>query len=94
MVGKVGDDFRYFYSGIPFQFSVDEHVQVSVRRPREETIQASAVCKATDSLSPILFRSYLAEDAAPQVAKMAGLKGLILNFRSSLDVMTGFLHLT
>ena len=90
MVGKVGDDFRYLYSGSPFQFSVDEHVQVSVRRPEKKLFKLVQFVKRPDSLSPILFRSYLSGRYCSQVAKMTGLKGLILNLRSTLDVMTGF----
>ena len=90
MVGKVGDDFRCLYSGSPFQFSVDEHVQVSVLRPEKKLFKLVQFVKRPDSLSPILFRSYLSGRYCSQVAQMKGLKGLILNLRNSLDVMTDF----
>ncbi len=90
MVGKVGDDFKYLYRGSPFQFSVDEHVQVSVRRPEKKLFKIVQFLKRPDSLSPILFRSYLSGRYCFQIAQMTGLKGLILNIRTPLDVMTGF----
>ena len=33
MVARVGDDFDQLYAGSPFQFHVDEHIAMPVRRP-------------------------------------------------------------
>ena len=46
--------------------------------------------KCPADLSPILFRSYMAGKYCSALSIMPSIKGLILNLRTPLDVMTGF----
>lgn len=90
MVAKVGNDLEYLYSGSPFQFCVDEAVQVSVVRPEKKLFKLVQFVKAPANLSPILFRSYLAGKYCSALSIMPGLRGLVLNMRTPLDIMSGF----
>lgn len=90
MVAKVGNDLEYLYSGSPFQFCVDEAVQVSVIRPEKKLFKLAQFVKAPANLSPILWRSYLAGKYCSALSVMPGLRGLVLNVRTPLDIMSGF----
>ena len=90
MVAKVGNDLEYLYSGSPFQFCVDEAVQVSVIRPEKKLFKLAQFVKAPANLSPILWRSYLAGKYCSALSVMPGLRGLVLNVRTPLDIMNGF----
>ena len=90
MVAKVGNDLEYLYSGSPFQFCVDEAVQVPVIRPEKKLFKLAQFVKAPANLSPILFRSYIAGKYCSALSVMPGLRGLVLNMRTPLDVMSGF----
>ena len=90
MVGKVGDDFKYLYEGSPFQFCVDESIKIPVIRQEKKMFKVVQFIKCPADLSPILFRSYMAGKYCSALSIMPGIKGLILNLRTPLDVMTGF----
>ena len=90
MVAKVGDDFNYLYSGSPFQFNVDETVILPVMRPEKKLFKIVQFIKKKDQLNPLLYNSYLKGKYCPMFADINGLKGLIINHRTSLDVMTNF----
>ncbi len=90
LVGKVGDDFRYLYRGSPFQFCVDESIKLPVIRLERKMFKVVQFIKAPTDLSAILFRSYLTGRYCSALSMMSNLKGLVLNLRTSLDVMTGF----
>ena len=90
MVAKVGDDFEQLYAGSPFQFQVDEHIAMAVRRPERKLFKLAQFIKKPVSLAPELFRTYLAGRYATLAATMPGLRGMIVNFRTNLDVMSDF----
>ena len=90
MVAKVGNDLEYLYSGSPFQFCVDEDVKVSVIRPEKKLFKLAQFVKAPAHLSPILWRSYLAGKYCSALSVMPGLRGLVLNMRTTLDILSGF----
>jgi len=90
MVAKVGDDFDQLYAGSPFQFQVDEHIAMSVRRPERKLFKLAQFVKKPASLAPELFRAYLTGRYATLAAAMPGLRGMIVNVRTNLDVMSEF----
>ena len=90
MVAKVGDDFDQLYAGSPFQFQVDEHIAMSVRRPERKLFKLAQFVKKPASLAPELFRTYLTGRYAALAATMPGLRGMIVNVRTNLDVMSEF----
>ncbi|HIE86023.1 MAG TPA: hypothetical protein EYP91_04120 [Gammaproteobacteria bacterium] len=90
MVAKVGDDFDQLYAGSPFQFQVDEHIAMPVRRPERKLFKLAQFIKKPATLAPELFRAYLTGRYATLAATMPGLRGMIVNVRTNLDVMTKF----
>ncbi len=90
MVAKVGDDFDQLYAGSPFQFHVDEHIAMPVRRPERKLFKLAQFVKKPASLEPDLFRAYLTGRYATLAATMPGLRGMIVNVRTNLDVMSKF----
>ena len=88
-VAKVGDDFDHLYGGSPFQFHVDEYVIRPVERPERKLLKVVQFVKRNEALAPELFRSYLT-GGLTKVAAQTGLHGMVVNFRTPLDVMTGF----
>ena len=90
MVGKVGDDFDHLYAGSPFQFHVDEYVSRSVVRPERKLFKLAQFAKRRPDLPPELFRAYWTGRYAALMQQVPGLRGLIFNFRTNLDVMSGF----
>ncbi|MDG1233783.1 MAG: hypothetical protein P8P91_16115 [Pseudomonadales bacterium] len=90
MVAKVGGDFDHLYAGSPFQFQVDEHIAVPVRRPERKLFKLAQFIKKPAALAPELFRAYLTGRYATLAATMPGLRGMIVNVRTNLDVMTKF----
>ena len=90
MVAKVGNDLEYLYSGSPFQFCVDESVQLPVIRPEKKLFKVVQFVKRPHDLPAVLFRSYLAGKYCSAVSNIQGMRGLILNLRTSLDIMNGF----
>jgi hypothetical protein len=90
MVAKVGDDFNQLYAGSPFQFHVDEHIAMPVRRPERKLFKLAQFVKKPASLAPELFRAYLTGRYATLAATMPGLRGMIVNVRTNLDVMSEF----
>lgn len=89
-VAGVGNDLEYLYDGSPFQFHVDEHVAKPVVRPERKLFKLVQFGKRPENLAPELFRAYWTGRYASQAAQIPGLRGLIINFRTELDVMTGF----
>lgn len=89
-VAQVGGDGAYLYTGSPFQFHVVEHVSVPVRRPERKIFKLVQFAKRPDNLSAEEFRAYWSGRYAAHVAQLPGLRGHIINFRTPLDVMTGF----
>lgn len=90
MVAKVGDDFNQLYAGSPFQFHVDEHIAMPVRRPERKLFKLAQFVKKPSSVEPELFRAYLTGRYASLAATMPGLRGMIVNVRTKLDVMSEF----
>ena len=92
MVAKVGDDFEHLYSGSPFQFNVNETIIKPVMRPEHKLFKVTQFVKKNEVLPEILFNSYLKGVYSESLSKMDGLQGLIINQRTSLDVMTNFFN--
>ena len=90
MVAKVGDDFNHLYSGSPFQFNVDETIISPVIRPEKKLFKIIQFIKKKNDVNPILYSSYLKGKYCSIFSDIKGLKGLIINQRTSLDVMTNF----
>ena len=90
MVARVGDDFDQLYAGSPFQFHVDEHIAMPVRRPERKLFKLAQFVKRPASLAPELFRAYVTGRYATLAATMPGLRGMIVNVRTNLDVMSKF----
>jgi hypothetical protein len=90
MVARVGDDFDQLYAGSPFQFQVDEHIAIPVRRPERKLFKLAQFVKRPAALEPELFRTYLTGRYATLAATMPGLRGMIVNVRTNLDVMSKF----
>ena len=90
MVAKVGGDFDYLYAGSPFQFHIDEHIAMPVRRPEHKIFKLVQFGKRAPELAPELFRAYWTSRYATLAATIPGLRGLIVNFRTDLDVMSEF----
>jgi hypothetical protein len=89
-VGDVGGDADYLYSGSPFQFHIDEHVALPVRRPERKIFKLVQFARRADGMSCEEFRSLWTGRHAALTARLPGLRGHIVNFRTGLDVMTGF----
>ncbi len=89
-VAGVGGDFEYLYGGSPFQFHVDEHVQVPVVRPERKLFKLAQFVQRPKDLQPELFRAYLTGRYASLAATLPGLCGMVVNLRTRLDVMSGF----
>ncbi len=89
-VAGVGGDFDQLYSGSPFQFHVDEYLIEPVVRPEHKTFKIVQFIKRSDGVDPLLFRGYLTGRYAQMLRTLPQLCGLTINFRTDLDVMTGF----
>lgn len=89
-VGQVGGDGDYLYNGSPFQFHIDEHVAIPVRRAEHKAFKLVQFAKRRDGLSAEEFRAYWTGRYCALMGQIPGLRGHIVNFRSPLDVMTGF----
>ncbi len=90
MVAKVGDDFDYLYGGTPFQFHVDEHVVLPVRRAEHKAFKLVQFVKRRPDVPVEIFRAQWTGRYAELCKSLPGLRGMILNRRTPLDVMTGF----
>jgi len=89
-VAGVGGDFDHLYSGAPFQFHVNERVCKPVGRPEHKLFKLAQFGKRREGLAPELFDAYWAGCYAGLVGKLPGLRGMVVNLRSPLDVMSGF----
>ena len=89
-VAQVGGDGADLYDGSPFQFHVLEHVAVPVRRPERKLFKLVQFARRPEGLAPEAFRAYWTGRYAAHMAQLPGLRGHIINFRTPLDVMTGF----
>jgi hypothetical protein len=89
-VAAVGGDGAYLYGGSPFQFMVVEHVAIPVRRPERKIFKLVQFAKCQDGLPEELFRAYVTGRYAARLSSLPGLRGLIMNFRTPVDVMTKF----
>jgi len=90
MVGKVGDDFDQLYAGTPFQFHVNESVSRPVIRPERKLFKLVQFGQRPANLPLPLFQAYWTGRYAALAATMPGLRGMIINFRTPLDVMSKF----
>lgn len=90
MVAKVGDDFDYLYGGSPFQFHVDEHVAMPVRRAEHKVFKLVQFVKRRSDVPEALFRAQWTGRYAELWKTLPGLRGLVMNRRTPVDVMTGF----
>jgi hypothetical protein len=89
-VAQVGGDGAHLYTGSPFQFHVVEHVAVPVRRPERKIFKLVQFARRPEGLAPEAFRAYWTGRYAAHIAGLPGLRGHVINFRTPLDVMTGF----
>ena len=89
-VASVGGDGAWLYGGSPFQFMVVEHVALPVRRPEYKVFKLVQFASMQTGLPMELFRSYVTGRYATQLARLPGLRGLVMNFRTPLDVMSRF----
>lgn len=89
-VASVGGDLDYLYDGSPFQFHVDEYILKPVIRPERKLFKLIQFGKRNPDLPPELFRAYWTGRYASHLSALPGLRGLICNFRTELDVMRGF----
>jgi hypothetical protein len=89
-VAGVGGDLEYLYAGSPFQFHVDEYVMRPVLRPERKLYKLVQFGKRREGLAPELFRAYWTGKYASHMLTIPGLRGMIVNFRTELDVMSGF----
>jgi hypothetical protein len=89
-VAEVGGDGPWLYRGSPFQFMVQEHVALSVRRPERKLYKLTQFARRRSDLPDALFQSYVSGRYAARLAALPGLRGLIMNFRTPLDVMSRF----
>jgi len=93
-VAGVGGDLGHLYDGSPFQFHVDEVVVKPVIRPERKLFKLIQFGRRKEDLAPELFKAYWSGRYASQLRALPGLRGLILNFRTDLDVMSGFFDAT
>ncbi len=89
-VAAVGGDGPWLYGGSPFQFMVVEHVAMPVRRPERKVFKLTQFAKQQPGIPSELFRSYLTGRYAARLVQLPGLRGLVMNFRTPLDVMSKF----
>ena len=89
-VAQVGGDGAHLYTGSPFQFHVVEHIAVPVQRPERKIFKLVQFAKRAQGLAPEEFRAYWTGRYAAHVGRLPGLRGHVINFRTPLDVMTGF----
>lgn len=89
-VAGVGGDFEYLYAGSPFQFHVNEYVAKPVIRPERKLYKLAQFGKRREDLAPELFRAYWTGRYASHARSIPGLRGMVINFRTELDVMQGF----
>lgn len=89
-VAGVGGDFDFLYAGSPCQFHVDEYIARPVIRPERKLFKLVQFGKRPDDLAPELFRAYWTGRYASLAKTMPGLRGLVINLRTELDVMTKF----
>jgi len=90
MVGKLGDDLDELYAGTPFQFQVEEFISRPVVRPERKLFKLVQFGQRPVELPIELFRAYWTGRYASLASTMPGLRGLIINFRTPLDVMSKF----
>jgi hypothetical protein len=90
MVAQVGGDGAHLYTGSPFQFHVAEHVARPVRRPERKIFKLVQFARRHQGLTAEEFRAYWTGRYAAHMAQVPGLRGYVINFRTPLDVMTGF----
>ena len=90
MVGKLGDDLDELYAGTPFQFQVEEFISRPVVRPERKLFKLVQFGQRPVELPAELFRAYWTGRYASLASTMPGLRGLIINFRTPLDVMSKF----
>ncbi len=90
LVAAVGGDGPWLYAGSPFQFMVVEHVALPVRRPERKLFKLVQFATRQSGLPDELFRSYVCGRYAARLAQLPGLRGLVMNFRTPLDVMSRF----
>lgn len=89
-VAGVGGDFDHLYSGSPFQFHVDEHVCAPVMRPEHKLFKLAHFAKRPDSMSEDAFIDGWTGAYSDLIRSVPGFRGMIVNVRAPLDVMTGF----
>ena len=92
LVHSVGGDGGHLYGGAPFQFFVDEHVVLTVRRPERRMVKLVQFVKRHPSLSPAEFRARWFGQYTAIRGRFPGMRGLVFNLRDeTTDVLTGFL---
>ena len=93
LIAQVGGDGPYLYSGSAMQFAVEEHVLVPVLRPEHKLFKLVQFAKRRGGMSLDAFKAAWTGEHAALIAQIPGLRGHIVNFRTDLDVMTGFVTL-
>ncbi len=90
LIAEVGGDGPDLYSGSAMQFAVDEHIAMEICRPERRLFKLALFCKRPEGMAPEDFRTRC---TAP-IGNLPGLRGHIVNFRTDLDVLTGFVNLS
>ena len=89
-VTGVGGDLEDLYNGSPFQFQCNETVVVAVRRPEKKLFKLAHFVRRREKLDANLYFGQLTSGYAQAIKQSPGLRGLIVNQRTEMDVMTGF----
>ena len=90
LVAEVGGDMDTLYNGSPFQFHVEEKMAKAVERPERKLYKLAQFGKKPKGMSDREFKSLWTGRYASLVGQIANLRGHIINFRTDMDVMTGF----
>lgn len=93
-VAEVGGDGPFLYAGSAMQFHVDEHIAVEVSRPERRLFKLALFCKRPADMAPEAFRARWTGEWSGPFIHLPGLRGQIVNFRTDLDVLTGFVNLS
>lgn len=90
VVAGVGGDLEDLFSGSPFQCHCDETVLVDVCRPERKLFKLAHFVQRKPDVDKDLFLNELAGPYAQAISESPGLRGMVVNQRTQLDVMTGF----
>lgn len=90
IVAGVGGDLEDLFSGSPFQCHCDERVVVEVCRPERKLFKLVHFMQRKPQVDNDFFLNQLVGPYAQAVNECPGLRGMVVNQRTQMDVMTGF----